>query len=102
VPVSRRQIPGGAMTIENKIRPYARIFILASIGLTVYHSLNWIFLDGFVGLNLLQSSVRKFCPLEMIMKKVERKKGCSELAGRLAPRCAYFFVISHIRKGETL
>jgi hypothetical protein len=62
------------MTIENKIRAFAGTFILAGIALTVYYSRNWLFLIGFVGLNLLQSSVTKFCPLEMMLKRVEGKK----------------------------
>jgi len=63
------------MTIENKIRAFAGTFILAGIILTVYHSHYWLFLAGFVGLNLLQSSVTQFCPLEMMLKKIEKKKG---------------------------
>lgn len=62
------------MTIENKIRAFAGFFILASIALTLFDSKYWFFLTGFVGLNLLQSSVTKFCPLEIILKKVDGRK----------------------------
>jgi hypothetical protein len=62
------------MTIENKIRAFAGAFILASIALTLFDSKYWLFLTGFVGLNLLQSSATKFCPLEIILKKVDGRK----------------------------
>lgn len=62
------------MSIENKIRTFAGGMILLSIALTLLHSHLWLILTGFVGLNLLQSSFTKFCPLEMILKKAERKK----------------------------
>lgn len=58
------------MTIENQIRAFAGTFILASLALSHYHSPNWLFFTAFVGLNLLQSSFTKFCPLEIILRKV--------------------------------
>ncbi|MBI1820664.1 MAG: DUF2892 domain-containing protein [Nitrospirae bacterium] len=57
------------MSIENKIRAFAGGMILLSIALTLLHSHYWLFLTGFVGINLLQSSFTRFCPLEMILKK---------------------------------
>ncbi|MBI3594117.1 MAG: DUF2892 domain-containing protein [Nitrospirae bacterium] len=62
------------MSIENQIRAIVGTLILASIGLTIYQSPYWFFLTGFVGLNLLQSSFTQFCPLEMMLKKIEGKK----------------------------
>jgi hypothetical protein len=56
------------MSIENKIRAFAGTVILASVALTHYHSPNWVWLTVFVGANLLQSSMTKFCPLENILK----------------------------------
>lgn len=61
------------MSIENQIRAIAGTMILASIGLTIYQSQYWLFLTGFVGLNLLQSSFTQFCPLEMMLKKIKGK-----------------------------
>lgn len=61
------------MSIENQIRAFAGTMILASIGLTMYHSQKWLYLTGFVGLNLLQSSITGFCPLEMMLKKLESR-----------------------------
>lgn len=57
------------MTIENKIRAFAGTFILLSLVLAHYHSPNWLWFTAFVGANLLQSSITKFCPLEIILKK---------------------------------
>lgn len=58
------------MTIENKIRAFAGVFILTSLVLAHYHSENWLWFTAFVGANLLQSSFTKFCPLEIILKKM--------------------------------
>ena len=62
------------MSIENKIRAFAGGMILLSIALTLLYSHGWLFLTGFVGINLLQSSFTKFCPLEMILKKAQETK----------------------------
>ena len=61
------------MTIENQIRAFAGTFILLSLLLYHFHSHNWIYFTAFVGLNLLQSSITKFCPLEIILRKVQNK-----------------------------
>ena len=61
------------MTIENKIRAFAGSFILISLALAQYHSPNWLWFTAFVGANLLQSSMTKFCPLEIMLRKVQQK-----------------------------
>jgi hypothetical protein len=66
------------VSIENQIRGFAGTMILASIALTIYHSSNWLLLTGFVGLNLLQSSITKFCPLEILLRKIEGKQASIE------------------------
>ena len=55
---------------ERIIRAVAGTLVLTSIILAATVHINWLFLAGFVGLNLLQSSFTKFCPLEMIFKKM--------------------------------
>lgn len=57
------------MKRENIIRAVAGTLVLASVALAITVHINWLFLAGFVGLNLLQSSFTKFCPLEIILKK---------------------------------
>ena len=43
---------------------------LASLLLARYHSTNWLWFTAFVGFNLLQSSLTRFCPLEIILRKL--------------------------------
>lgn len=62
------------MTIENQIRAFAGTFILVSLVLAHFHSSYWLFFTAFVGANLLQSAFTKFCPLEMILKKIRNKE----------------------------
>ncbi len=61
------------MTIENQIRAFAGSFILLSLALAQYHSPNWLWFTAFVGANLLQSSLTGFCPLAIILKKIQRE-----------------------------
>ncbi len=61
------------MTIENQIRAFAGTFILISVALAHFYSPYWLFFTVFVGLNLLQSSFTKFCPLEIILRKIQNK-----------------------------
>ncbi|MBC7540442.1 MAG: DUF2892 domain-containing protein [Bacteriovorax sp.] len=62
------------MSINNQVRAFAGIFILISLALAHYQSQNWLWFTTFVGANLLQSAFTKFCPLEIILKKVEGKE----------------------------
>ena len=53
------------------VRRVAGIFVLISLGLGYWVS-PWFYLfTAFVGLNLLQSSFTKWCPLERIVEKEE-------------------------------
>ena len=54
---------------ERIVRAVAGTLVLLSVVLTVVVSVQWVYLAGFVGFNLLQSSFTRFCPLEMILKK---------------------------------
>lgn len=58
------------MSTESKVRAFAGVFILVSLALAHYHSPNWLWFTAFVGVNLLQSAFTKFCPLEIILKKI--------------------------------
>ena len=58
------------MSLERIIRMFAGTFILVSLLLAHYHNPNWLWFTAFVGFNLLQSSLTKFCPLEIILKKL--------------------------------
>ena len=56
------------MTKKNIVRAVAGSMVLISVILTVFVSIYWIILAAFVGLNLLQSSFTRFCPLECVLK----------------------------------
>ncbi|MBU6400208.1 MAG: DUF2892 domain-containing protein [Verrucomicrobia bacterium] len=58
------------MTLERYIRMFAGTFILLSLVLARLHSPNWLWFTAFVGFNLLQSSITRFCPLEIILRKL--------------------------------
>lgn len=59
---------------ERIVRAVAGIMVLVSIILAIYVNLHWLWLGVFVGLNLLQSSFTKFCPLEKILDAVGVKE----------------------------
>lgn len=61
------------MSIESQIRAFAGTFVLLSLALSRLHSEYWLLFTAFVGVNLLQSSFSRFCPLERILSKVQGK-----------------------------
>jgi len=65
------------MTIDRMIFAWAGVMILLSVLLAVYHHINWLWLTGFVGLNLLQSAFTGFCPAALIFKKMGIQAGCA-------------------------
>ena len=56
--------------INRLIRAIAGTFILISIVLAVKVNMNWLWFTAFVGANLLQSSITKWCLMETILEKV--------------------------------
>lgn len=56
--------------INRIIRAIAGSFILISVLLAVYVNQNWLWFTAFVGVNLLQSSITKWCLMEDILKKL--------------------------------
>ena len=65
------------MSIDRIVMAFAGTVILVSVLLSIYHNVNWLWLTGLVGLNLLQSSFTGFCPLAMILKKMGRQSGAA-------------------------
>lgn len=55
--------------LNRVIRGIAGTFILISLLLAVYVNINWLWFTAFVGVNLLQSSLTKWCLMEDILKK---------------------------------
>ncbi len=63
------------MSIEYTIRLIAGIFILISLALGYFISNYWFLFTAFVGLNLVQSSITKWCLMEDILKATIFKNG---------------------------
>jgi len=65
------------MSIDRIVFAFAGFVILTSLVLSQYHHVNWLWLTGFVGLNLFQSAFTRFCPLANILKMLGKKPGCA-------------------------
>jgi hypothetical protein len=57
------------MCMERYIRLIAGTFILASVALAYFVSPYWLLFTVFVGLNLFQSALTKWCLMEDILTK---------------------------------
>jgi len=57
------------MTINDWIHTIAGTFILLSLGLGIWVHPYWFFFTAFVGLNLFQYGLSKYCPMATILKK---------------------------------
>jgi len=57
--------------MKNRIvRAVAGTFILISLLLAIYVNQNWLWFTAFVGANLLQSSITKWCLMDTILGKL--------------------------------
>jgi hypothetical protein len=56
------------MTLEHKIRLIAGTLILVSLALGWWVSPYWFLFTAFVGVNLIQSSITKWCLMEDILR----------------------------------
>lgn len=59
---------------ERMVRRFAGVFIVVSLVLGWKVHPGWFFFTAFVGANLFQSSFTNFCPLEMILRRVEKRR----------------------------
>ncbi len=59
------------MSVENSIRLLAGSMVLLSLALYYVASPYWLLVAAFVGLNLIQSSFTKFCPAEIIVRRMK-------------------------------
>lgn len=61
--------------MKNRIvRGVAGSFVLLSLILAVYVNNHWLWFTAFVGANLLQSSLTKWCLLDDILSKIFKIK----------------------------
>ena len=58
------------MTVNDWIHVIAGAFIMISLVLGIWVSPYWFLFTAFVGLNLFQYGVTKFCPMAIILKKM--------------------------------
>lgn len=73
--------------MEMIIRRFAGTFVLLSLVLAQYHSAYWLWFTAFVGVNLLQSSFTRFCPLEIVLRKMGVGNGACCSAEKPANCC---------------
>jgi len=67
------------MTLNNKIRLIAGTFVLGSLALGWWVSPYWFLFTAFVGLNLVQSAITRWCLMEDILRwtGIHRKEGAT-------------------------
>ena len=65
------------MTLERWIRLIAGSFVLVSLALSRLHSPYWLFFTAFVGVNLFQSALTRWCLMEDILRKLGVREGRS-------------------------
>lgn len=68
------------MNVERTVRVIAGLFILLSLALGVeasplFHNVNWLWFTAFVGFNLFQSGLTRFCPMDILLKRFGLKPG---------------------------
>ena len=73
----RLEIGGGRMTLERWIRLIAGTFILVSLALSRLHSPYWLLFTAFVGLNLFQSALTRWCLMEDFLRNFGVPEGRS-------------------------
>ncbi|WP_291101284.1 MULTISPECIES: YgaP family membrane protein [unclassified Flavobacterium] len=60
--------------MKNRVfRAIVGTFILISLLLAIYVNQNWLWFTAFIGVNLLQSSITKWCLLDTILSKLGLK-----------------------------
>ncbi|MBN1688633.1 MAG: DUF2892 domain-containing protein [Candidatus Omnitrophica bacterium] len=62
--------------MERWIRLIAGSFILISLALAYGVSKWWLLFTAFVGVNLIQSALTRWCLMEKILKKLGVKQSC--------------------------
>ncbi|HZJ81456.1 MAG TPA: DUF2892 domain-containing protein [Guyparkeria sp.] len=64
------------MTTDRYVRIVAGLMILATLALAHLMGqvdlsrVSWLWLTAFIGLNLFQSGITRFCPLDLILAKM--------------------------------
>lgn len=70
------------MTVERIVRVVAGAFIMLSLVLAHFTGaadltqVSFLWFTAFVGLNLFQSGLTRFCPMDIMLKKAGVPSGC--------------------------
>lgn len=68
------------MSLERWVRLIAGVFVTVSVVLSHVHSPYWLLFTLFVGLNLFQSALTRWCLMEDLLKKLGVKNEVAERA----------------------
>lgn len=63
------------MSLDRAVMMFAGFMVLLSLALTHWVDPRWVWLTVFVGLNLVQASVTRFCPAAMLFRRLGMKPG---------------------------
>ena len=69
------------MTVERLVRIIAGSFLMLSLalahasGAADLSHVSWLWFTAFVGFNLFQSGITRFCPMDILLKKAGVKQG---------------------------
>jgi hypothetical protein len=63
------------MSLDRAVMMFAGFMVLVSVALTHWVHPAWMWLTVFVGLNLLQASITRFCPAAMLFRKLGVRPG---------------------------
>ncbi len=70
------------MSVERIVRIIAGGFIMLSLALAQFFGqidithVSWLWFTAFVGFNLFQSGITRFCPLDNILKRFGVQSSC--------------------------
>ena len=65
------------MNIDRFVFSFAGTLILVGVAFGFWVNPWWLALPGFVGLNMLQASFTRFCPLAIVLKRLGVQSGCA-------------------------
>ncbi|MDH5458932.1 MAG: DUF2892 domain-containing protein [Nitrospinota bacterium] len=63
------------MNSNRMVLAVAGTFIIASVALGLWVHPNWLYFTNFIGLMLFQSAFTKFCPMDILFRKLGIKPG---------------------------
>ncbi len=75
------------MSLERWIRLIAGTFIIVSVALSYFHSRLWLWFTLFVGVNLFQSALTRWCLMEDILRKLGVGQGAAHTSSAAGPAC---------------